>query len=59
VEDTVLDLIEIADGFDQAYDWICRAIGRRRTTADRLWAGGASRRRAMAGQAPRPLESRP
>lgn len=36
VEDTVLDLIENAEGFDQAYDWICRAIGRRRTTAKRL-----------------------
>src|SRR6516165_4560583 len=36
VEDTVLDLIEIADTFDDAYMWICRAIGRRRTTADRV-----------------------
>jgi very-short-patch-repair endonuclease len=36
VEDTVLDLIEIASTFDDAYAWICRAIGRRRTTADRL-----------------------
>ena len=36
VEDTVLDLIEIAPTFDDAYRWICRAIGRRRTTADRI-----------------------
>lgn len=38
VEDTVLDLIENAVSFDEAYDWICRAIGRRRTTAERLRA---------------------
>jgi hypothetical protein len=36
VEDTVLDLIQIAPAFDDAYEWICRAIGRRRTTADRI-----------------------
>src|SRR5215470_9926649 len=36
VEDTVLDLIQIATTFDDAYAWICRAIGRRRTTADRI-----------------------
>jgi hypothetical protein len=36
VEDTVLDLIQIAPTFDDAYEWICRAIGRRRTTADRI-----------------------
>lgn len=36
VEDTVLDLIEVARTFDDAYAWICRAIGRRRTTADRI-----------------------
>ncbi len=28
VEDTVLDLIQIAANFDDAYAWICRAIGR-------------------------------
>ena len=28
VEDTVLDLIQIAPTFDDAYAWICRAIGR-------------------------------
>jgi hypothetical protein len=36
VEDTVLDLIEAAETFAAAYDWICRAIGRRRTTAMRI-----------------------
>ena len=36
VEDTVLDLIQAARTFDDAYGWICRAIGRRRTTADRI-----------------------
>ncbi len=36
VEDTVLDLIQGTQTFDDAYAWICRAIGRRRTTADRI-----------------------
>jgi hypothetical protein len=36
VEDTVLDLIQAAQTFDDAYAWICRAIGRRRTTAARI-----------------------
>jgi hypothetical protein len=36
VEDTVLDLIQAAASFDDAYAWICRAVGRRRTTADRI-----------------------
>jgi len=34
----VLDLIEAADTFEEAYDWVCRAVGRRRTTADRIRA---------------------
>jgi hypothetical protein len=38
VEDTVLDLIETTQSFDEAYNWICRAIGRRRTTAARIRA---------------------
>jgi len=38
IEHTVLDLIESAASFDEAYDWICRAIGRRRTTAARIRA---------------------
>jgi len=36
VEDTVLDLIQGAPTFDDAYAWICRAVGRRRTTANRI-----------------------
>src|ERR1700729_1139618 len=36
VEDTVLDLVQEAETFDDAYAWICRAIGRRRTTAERI-----------------------
>lgn len=36
VEDTVLDLIQAAPIFDDAYAWICRAVGRRLTTADRI-----------------------
>jgi hypothetical protein len=36
VEETVLDLVECSRSFDEAYDWICRAIGRRRTTAARI-----------------------
>jgi len=38
VEETVLDLIEGARDFDEGYGWICRAIGRRLTTADRVLA---------------------
>ena len=45
VEDTVLDLIEIAPTFDDAYVWICRAIGRRRTTADRIALAMAARKK--------------
>jgi hypothetical protein len=45
VEETVLDLIELARDFDEAYDWICRAIGRRLTTAQRLLAALNARRR--------------
>lgn len=36
VEDTILDLIAASGSFEEAYDWICRAIGERRTTAERL-----------------------
>jgi hypothetical protein len=45
VEETVLDLIECARDFDHAYDWICRAIGRRLTTADRLLTALSARPR--------------
>jgi hypothetical protein len=36
VEETVLDLIKVATTPDEAYDWICRALGKRRTTAERI-----------------------
>jgi hypothetical protein len=45
VEDTVLDLIEVAPTFDDAYMWICRAIGRRRTTADRIYGAMDARKK--------------
>jgi hypothetical protein len=45
VEDTVLDLIDSARTFDEAYDWICRAVGRRRTTAAHIHAALDSRPR--------------
>jgi very-short-patch-repair endonuclease len=45
VEDTVLDLIQIASTFDDAYAWICRAIGRRRTTAERIRTAMDSRKK--------------
>ena len=45
VEDTVLDLIKIARTPDEAYDWVCKAIGQRRTTAERLRAALHARER--------------
>lgn len=36
VEETVIDLINHSNNFDVAYEWICRALGRWRTTPDRL-----------------------
>ena len=36
IEETVLDLTELAQSFDDACGWITRAIGRRLTTAERL-----------------------
>jgi hypothetical protein len=45
IEDTVLDLMKNADSVDEAYDWICRAVGRRRTTAERIRAALDTRER--------------
>ena len=45
VEDTVLDLAAAARTFDDAYGWISVAIGRRRTTPERLSKALASRSR--------------
>jgi very-short-patch-repair endonuclease len=36
VEDTVLDLVQSAMSFDDAFGWLCRAVGRRLTTTERL-----------------------
>lgn len=46
VEDTVLDLTQTARTFDDAYVWLCRAVGRRRTTAERI-AEAMARRKKM------------
>jgi hypothetical protein len=45
VEETVLDLVDHAADFDESYAWICRAIGRRRTTAARIQAALEARSR--------------
>jgi hypothetical protein len=45
VEETVLDLMGCARDFDEAYAWICRAIGRRLTTADRILTASKARTR--------------
>ena len=45
VEQTVLDLMDGARTFDDAYDWLCRAIARRQTTAPRIRAALESRPR--------------
>ena len=42
MEETVFDLIELAETFDDACGWITRAVGRRLTTEERLtkrWSG--------------------
>jgi hypothetical protein len=45
IEDTVLDLITIAGSFDAKFDWVCRAIGGRLTTPERLLGALRSRKR--------------
>jgi hypothetical protein len=45
VEDTVLDLAQAAVSFDDAFGWLCRAVGRRTTTAERLREALQSRSR--------------
>jgi very-short-patch-repair endonuclease len=45
VEDTVLDLAQVAASFDDAFGWLSRALGRRLTTADRIRAALDSRSR--------------
>jgi hypothetical protein len=36
IEETVLDLVVASVSFDDAFGWLCRAVGQRLTTADRL-----------------------
>jgi predicted transcriptional regulator of viral defense system len=45
VEETVLDLAQLARAFDDACGWITRACGRRLTTEERLRAALASRKK--------------
>ena len=45
IEDTVLDILKITRGFDAKYNWVCAAIGDRRTTAERILARLAERER--------------
>jgi hypothetical protein len=45
IEDTVLDLIEVAPTFDVGYMWLARAIGGRQTTGDRIRKALDQRRR--------------
>jgi very-short-patch-repair endonuclease len=45
VEETVLDLTQVARTFDQVCGWITRACGRRLTTEDKLRAALASRKK--------------
>jgi len=44
-EDTVIDLVNKAENFDAAYNWICRALGRRYTTPGRLHMAMKARKR--------------
>lgn len=43
IEETVLDLVQVARTFDDAFDWLCRACGGRHTTPGRLRAAMADR----------------
>jgi predicted transcriptional regulator of viral defense system len=45
VEETVLDLVELAETFDRACDWITKACGRRLTTEEKLRAALAMRKK--------------
>lgn len=45
VEETVLDLVELGDRFDDACAWITRACGRRLTTEEKLRAAMAMRKK--------------
>ncbi|HTZ93486.1 MAG TPA: type IV toxin-antitoxin system AbiEi family antitoxin domain-containing protein [Streptosporangiaceae bacterium] len=36
IDDTVIDLTQVSATFDEAFDWVCRAVGRRLTTPAHL-----------------------
>jgi very-short-patch-repair endonuclease len=46
IEETVLDLTQVSANFDEAFDWLCKAVGRRLTTPNLLWSALHSRPRA-------------
>ena len=54
MEDMVLDPVEAAHDFDEAFAWISRAVGRRRTTAQLLAAAVAARRNSLGAQSSPP-----
>lgn len=45
VEDTVLDLIMVAGSVDAKFDWVCRAVGMRLTSPERLLLSLGARKR--------------
>jgi hypothetical protein len=45
LDDTVIDLINISETFDVAYDWICKALGGGLTTVDRFQVAMKARKR--------------
>lgn len=45
IEETVLDMTQVSGSFDQAFNWLCRALGRRLTTEAHLRAALAARNR--------------
>jgi very-short-patch-repair endonuclease len=45
IEETVIDLTQVAANFDDAFHWLCRACGSRMTTSERLLAVLASRKK--------------
>jgi len=46
VEETVLDLTKVSASFDEAFDWLCKAVGRRLTTPNLLESALRNRPRA-------------
>lgn len=45
IEETILDLVEVAETFDRAFHWIALALGDRRTTSARLLGALEKRKR--------------